>query len=73
MALAGMIDRLRQATGADTVTLTGGAFRNKLLLEQVLERLNPLDLRVLTHRQVPPGDGGLALGQAAIAAAALVS
>jgi len=53
----------------DTVALTGGVFQNRTLLEQVAERLRALDYRVLTHRQTSANDGGLALGQAVIAAA----
>lgn len=52
-----------------TVALSGGVFQNRILLEQVTARLETLGLRVLTHRHVPANDGGLALGQAVIAAA----
>ncbi|MBO0859651.1 MAG: carbamoyltransferase HypF [Chloracidobacterium sp.] len=52
-----------------TVALSGGVFQNKILLEQVTERLARLEFNVLTHRLTPVNDGGLALGQAAIAAA----
>ena len=51
------------------VVLSGGVFQNKLLLERVSERLSAADLRVLSPVQFPANDGGLALGQAAIAAA----
>jgi hydrogenase maturation protein HypF len=44
-------------------------FQNKILLEQVTQRLQPLEYNVLTHRQTPGNDGGLSLGQAVIAAA----
>jgi hydrogenase maturation protein HypF len=48
------------------VVLTGGCFQNALLTERVLEALGPgLDVR--RHGEVPPGDGGLALGQALVA------
>ena len=70
-AVVEVIGRLHGTTGFDTVALTGGVFQNKRLLEQVASRLSPLDLRVLTHHKVPAGDGGLALGQAAVAAAAI--
>jgi hydrogenase maturation protein HypF len=49
--------------GHGTVALSGGCFQNRFLAERV-EALLALDgFRVLTHRRVPPGDGGLAVGQ----------
>jgi hydrogenase maturation protein HypF len=51
------------------VALSGGSFQNRLLLEGVSHALEGLGLTVLTHCQVPANDGGLALGQGAIAAA----
>jgi hydrogenase maturation protein HypF len=71
IAVVDVVGRLRGTNGFDTVALTGGVFQNKNLLEQVVSRLSPLGLRVLTHHSVPAGDGGLALGQAAIAAASI--
>ena len=52
-----------------TVALSGGCFQNKLLLEGVKNRLENYGIRVLCHAIVPASDGGLALGQAVIAAA----
>lgn len=52
-----------------TVAVSGGSFQNKLLLEEVSSALEGLGLTVLTHGQVPANDGGLALGQAAVAGA----
>lgn len=60
---------LAKRHGAGTIALSGGVFHNRLLLEGVLARLTPSGLRLLAHRQLPSGDGGLALGQAAVAAA----
>jgi hydrogenase maturation protein HypF len=59
--------RLRAATGVDRVALSGGVFQNVLLVALAKEALAEHDVIVLTHRLVPPNDGGLALGQAAVA------
>jgi len=57
----------RALTGIDVVALSGGVFQNALLLGLARRELETRRLRVLSHRLVPPNDGGLALGQAAIA------
>jgi hydrogenase maturation protein HypF len=64
---------LRHRTGIETVALSGGVFQNTKLLELTEQALVPLGFRVLTHRVVPPNDGGLALGQAAVAAAQVLA
>ena len=56
----------------ETIALSGGCFHNRILLEEVLRRLEADGFKVLTQSNVPAGDGGLALGQAAIAAALLI-
>ena len=54
---------LSSHTGSVPVVLTGGCFQNALLAERISRNLRSARL----HRQVPPGDGGLALGQALVA------
>lgn len=58
-------------SGISKVALSGGCFANQIVLGRVRGLLTTAGLRVLEHRRVPPGDGGLALGQAVVAAARL--
>jgi hydrogenase maturation protein HypF len=60
--------RIAEAEGIGSVVLSGGCFNNVLLLESVCEGLEAAGLHVLHHRDMPPGDGGISLGQAAVAA-----
>jgi hydrogenase maturation protein HypF len=59
--------------GGDTVVLSGGCFQNLRLLASLRRRLEDEGFRVLSHRLVPPNDGGVSYGQAAVAAARLTS
>jgi hydrogenase maturation protein HypF len=59
----------RDATGLQTVCLSGGVFQNRLLATQVDEALRAAGFEVHLGEQVPPNDGGISFGQAAIAAA----
>jgi hydrogenase maturation protein HypF len=59
---------IRTTHGLHTVALTGGVFQNIVLLNGCREALDELGFEVLDHRLVPTNDGGLALGQALIAA-----
>lgn len=67
--VAEMAARLRTSTGPRCVGLTGGVFQNRRLLGLTADRLEAQGAEVLIHRVVPPNDGGLSLGQAAIGAA----
>jgi hydrogenase maturation protein HypF len=60
---------LRTRTGLGVVALSGGVFQNLLLLERTASRLEADGFRVLVHGRVPPNDGGISLGQVAVAAA----
>ncbi|EME52240.1 [NiFe] hydrogenase maturation protein HypF [Amycolatopsis decaplanina DSM 44594] len=60
---------LREGTGVDTVAISGGVFQNLLLLDRTVDLLHENGFRVLTHTRVPANDGGISLGQAAVAAA----
>jgi hydrogenase maturation protein HypF len=59
--------RAAEQTGLIEVVLSGGVLCNEIVDRQLTERLERRGLHVLRHRLVPPNDGGLALGQAALA------
>jgi hydrogenase maturation protein HypF len=56
-----------------TVVLSGGVFQNELLLEDLKALLENEPLQFWTNRAVPPNDGGISLGQAALAALSTVA
>ena len=64
---------MRKLTSLRRVALSGGVFQNALLLTRVVPSLQAHDFEVYTHSQVPANDGGLALGQVAVANARLAA
>ncbi|GAA2589396.1 carbamoyltransferase HypF [Streptomyces roseoviolaceus] len=67
-AVAEICRRARQDTGLAAVALSGGVFANALLEEECARLLSEDGFAVLRHGEVPPNDGGLALGQLVVAA-----
>ncbi|HVT98333.1 MAG TPA: carbamoyltransferase HypF [Acidobacteriaceae bacterium] len=65
--IAEVCRRMRVDLGFNRVCLSGGCFQNELLLEGCLHALRHDGFEVFTHREVPANDGGISLGQAAIA------
>lgn len=63
-AVIKMIERMAEKIGMKTVILSGGCFANRLLLEGAVEKLKKKGHTVYWNQQLPPGDGGLAFGQA---------
>jgi hydrogenase maturation protein HypF len=59
---------VRATHGLHIVGLTGGVFQNDVLTQLTVGQLEDAGFTVLTHRLVPANDGGLSLGQAAVAA-----
>ncbi|HZR10578.1 MAG TPA: carbamoyltransferase HypF [Myxococcales bacterium] len=67
-ATAAMVREIAQVHGHRPVVLTGGCFQNARLAETIYGLLTP-EFDVFLHRDVPCGDGGIALGQALVAGA----
>ena len=70
-ATAALVGAVAHQSGIRTVALGGGSFQNVRLLTSLTSRLESSGLRVLAPRQLPPNDGCLSYGQAAVAAARL--
>jgi hydrogenase maturation protein HypF len=70
-ALLAIAHKARQKTDLDTVALSGGVFCNRYFTNRLVRLLKESDFHVLFNREVPSNDGGISLGQAAIAAALL--
>jgi hydrogenase maturation protein HypF len=60
-----------EALGQPLAVLSGGVFQNRVLLELTTEALEARGVRVLVPRLLPPNDGGISYGQAAVAASRL--
>jgi hydrogenase maturation protein HypF len=69
--LAKQCQRVRKEAGLNRVVLSGGVFQNRLLLKNLFQLLIRSEFQVYINHKVPPNDGGLSLGQAAVASAQL--
>lgn len=67
-AFAAVAEDIRKITGLNRVALSGGCFQNRVLLEKSVQELEAAGFTVYCHKQVPANDGGVALGQAVVAA-----
>ncbi len=66
-ASAEICERIRQGTGRNDVALAGGCFQNARLLRRLRARLLQKGFRVFVPERIPPNDGGISLGQVAVA------
>ncbi len=73
LATSAALERLAGARGLDLAVLSGGVFQNRALLERTAALAERAGLRVLTPVALPPNDGGISFGQAAVAAARTVT
>ncbi len=71
--LAAVIADVAERVGVERVALSGGCFQNTVLAEETARALERRGLKPLLHRRVPANDGGLALGQVAVAAAVMAA
>ena len=67
MAIFETVNAIRRSEGITKVVLSGGVFQNKYLLEQTTAILEKNNFKVYSHAIVPTNDGGIALGQLAVA------
>ena len=67
MIINEVADKMRSVYSLDKVVLSGGVFQNKYLLEKSVTKLREKGFNVYVHRLVPSNDGGISLGQLAVA------
>ena len=72
-SLIAVTAEMAERHGVGQVALSGGVLQNRLLFERLRAGLTAMGLQALAHREVPANDGGISLGQAAIAAARLAA
>ena len=63
-----VIKNIHQQTGITKVILSGGTFQNKYMSENLLDLLTQIGFKAYMSQKIPVNDGGIALGQLAIAA-----
>ena len=63
-----MVKKISQQTGIKKVVLSGGSFQNRILLKKAEDSLRDANFVVFSQLAIPSNDGGIALGQLAIAA-----
>jgi hydrogenase maturation protein HypF len=63
-----MVKKISQQTGIKKVVLSGGSFQNRILLKKAEDSLRDANFVVFSQSAIPSNDGGIALGQLAIAA-----
>ncbi|GAB4310949.1 MAG: carbamoyltransferase HypF [Bacteroidales bacterium] len=68
-AIFAVVSSLHRTSGLRKVVLSGGVFQNRIVLSRTTRILEKNGFEVMTNRQVPANDGGIALGQLVIAAA----
>lgn len=77
-AIVDLVEHLAQTAGEEArsglpVVLTGGCFQNRILLSEVTHGLEHRGFECLSHKRMPTNDGGVALGQAVVAAARMLN
>lgn len=68
LSLVMLVEMAAMESGIGNIFLSGGSMQNAILVEELLRGLETLGMTTHTHREVPPNDGGISFGQAAMAA-----
>lgn len=63
LAVSAFVETVCERLSVKQIALSGGTFQNRILLEDIIARLERKNYRVFINEKVPPGDGGICLGQ----------